>query len=170
MNCLNGFCTISARLKDYENCSNNCYVKVNMPSEREKWLKFNDGQYHLKFLFMLYADRKLERIWVKCRLNKKLGHHVKKIKNKKNINTYVPSECCAHGTFAYGNSTNPLKMHHGKCYVEKFEEQVKDKVKQLFKFTKSKRRAYRMYWKESWKHQENTIPVLKSLKTPRIEK
>lgn len=78
-------------------------------------------------------------------IEQKVRTSCKKIKNKKNINTYVPSECCAHSTFAYGNSTNPLKMHHGKCYVEKFEEQVKDKVKQLFKFTKSKRRAYRMY-------------------------
>ena len=27
-----------------------------MPNEKEKWLKFHDGQYQLKVPFMLYAD------------------------------------------------------------------------------------------------------------------
>ena len=31
-------------------------MKVKMFSEREKWLKFNDDQYHFKVSFMLYAD------------------------------------------------------------------------------------------------------------------
>ena len=53
MNCLNGFCTESARGKHYGYCSSNGHVKVNMPTEKEKWLKFHDGQYHFKVPFML---------------------------------------------------------------------------------------------------------------------
>ena len=56
MNCLNGFWTESARDKHYEYCSSNGHVKVRMPSEKEKWLKFHDGQYQFKVPFMLYAD------------------------------------------------------------------------------------------------------------------
>ena len=34
-----------SRDKHYENCSSNGHVKVKMPTEKEKWLKFHDGQY-----------------------------------------------------------------------------------------------------------------------------
>ena len=43
MNCLNGFRTESARDKHCEYCSSNGHVKVKMPSEKGKWLKFHDG-------------------------------------------------------------------------------------------------------------------------------
>ena len=56
MNCLNGFRTSSARNKHYEYCSSNGHVKVKMPTDKEKWLKFHDGQYQFKVPFMLYAD------------------------------------------------------------------------------------------------------------------
>ena len=56
MNCLNSFYTESARDKHYGNCSNNGHVKINMPTEKEKWLKFHDGQYHSKVPFMLHAE------------------------------------------------------------------------------------------------------------------
>ena len=60
MNCLNGFRTGSARDKHYVYCSTNGHVKVKMATEKEKWLKFHDGQYQFKVPFMLYAD--FERI------------------------------------------------------------------------------------------------------------
>ena len=56
MNCLNVFGKALARDKHYEYCSSNGHVKVNMPTEKEKWLKFHDGQYQFKVPFMLYAD------------------------------------------------------------------------------------------------------------------
>ena len=55
MNCLNGFPTESTRDKHYEYYSS-AHVKVKMPTEKEKWLKFHDGQYQFKVPFMLYAD------------------------------------------------------------------------------------------------------------------
>ena len=42
MNHLNGFQRDSARDKHYEYCSNNGHVNVKMPTEKEKWLKFNN--------------------------------------------------------------------------------------------------------------------------------
>ena len=56
MNCLNGFRTVSARDKRYEYCSSNGHVKVNMLNQKEKWLRFHNGQYQLKVPFMLYVD------------------------------------------------------------------------------------------------------------------
>ena len=56
MNCFKGFRTASARDKRYEYRSSSSHVKVKMPSEKEKWLKFHDAQCHLKVPFMLYAD------------------------------------------------------------------------------------------------------------------
>ena len=43
MNHLNGFWTVSSRDKQEEDCSNNGYIQVKVPSDKEKWLKFDDG-------------------------------------------------------------------------------------------------------------------------------
>ena len=61
MNCLNGFRTEPARDKHYEYCSSNGHVKVNMTTEKEKWLKFHDGKYQFMAPFMLYADFKTSK-------------------------------------------------------------------------------------------------------------
>ena len=55
MNCLNGFRTLSSKDKHYEYYSSNGHVKIKIPSEKEKWLKFHNGQYQFKVPFMLYA-------------------------------------------------------------------------------------------------------------------
>ena len=52
-NCLNVFWTESARDKHYEYCSSNDHVKVKMPTEKGKRLKFHNGQYQFKIPFML---------------------------------------------------------------------------------------------------------------------
>ena len=56
MNCINGFRTEPVRDKHYEYRSSNGHVKVKMPTGKEKWLKFHDGQYQFKVPFMLHAD------------------------------------------------------------------------------------------------------------------
>ena len=43
-NCLNSFFTASTRQKHHEYCSSSGHVKVKMPFEKEKWLKFHDNQ------------------------------------------------------------------------------------------------------------------------------
>ena len=42
--------------KHYEYCSSNGHVKVTMPTEKEKCLKFHEGQHQLTVPFMLYGD------------------------------------------------------------------------------------------------------------------
>ena len=132
MNCLNGFRTESARDKHYECCSSNGHVKVKMPSEKEKWLKFHDGQYQ----FMLYADFESIVKPVDEQYSEKMNTMKAERKGKtpytENINTHVPSGWCVHNTFAYGDVPDPLKIFRDKYCVEKFVEYIEEEVKWLY--------------------------------------
>ena len=142
MNCLTGFRTESARDKHYEYCSSNGHVKVKMPTKKEKWLKFRDGQYQFKVPFMLYAD--FESIlkpvdeWYMDKMNTMKAERKGNASYTEKINTHVP---CVHSTFAYGevHSTfaygevpDLLKMYRSKDCVGKFVEYIEEKAKQLY--------------------------------------
>ena len=133
MNCLNGFRTESARDKHYEYCSSNGHVKVKMPTEKEKWLKFHDGQYQFKVPFMLYADFESILKPVDERYRDKMNTMKAERKGKapytEKIDTHVPSGWCVHRTFAYGDVPDPLKMYRGKDCVKKFVEHIAEEVK-----------------------------------------
>ena len=136
MNCLNGFWTESARDKHYEYCSSNGHVKVSMPPEEEKWIKFYDDQYQFKVPFMLYAD--FESILkpvderYRDRMNRMKTERKGKASYTEKISKHIPSGWCVHITFAYGGVPDPLKMYRGKDYVEKFVEYVEEEVKRLY--------------------------------------
>ena len=103
-----------------------------MPSEKEKWLKFHDGQCQFKVPFMLYAD--FESILkpaderYRDKMNTANAGGKGKAPYTEKINTYVPSEWCIYSTFAYGDVPNPLKMYRGKDCVEKFVEYIEEEV------------------------------------------
>ena len=136
MNCLNGFHTGSARDKHYEYCSSNGHVKVKMSSEKEKWLKFHDGQCQLKVPFMLYTDFESILKPVDERYKEKMNTMKAERKGKapytEKINTHVLSGWCVYSTFAYGDVPNLLKMYRGKNCVEKFVEYIEEEVKRLY--------------------------------------
>ena len=136
LNCLISFCTESARDKHYGYCSNNGHVKVNMPNETEKWLKFHDGQYQFKIPFMLYAEFESILKPVKERYRDKMNKMKAEGKGKapytEKINTHVLSGWCVHSTFAYEDVPVPLKMHQGKDCVEKLLEYIEEEVKRLY--------------------------------------
>ena len=120
MNCLNGFWTEAARDKHYEYCSSNGHVKLKMPTEKEKWLKFHDGQYQFMLPCMLYAD--LESILKPVeRYRDKMNTMKAERKGKAPYTeTNVPSGWCVHSTFAYGDVPDPLKIYQSKDCVKKF--------------------------------------------------
>ena len=136
MNCLNGFRTESARDKHYEYCSSNGHVKVKMSTEKEKWLKFHDGQYQFMLPFILYAD--FEGIFkpvdepYRDKMNTMKTERKVKASYTEKTNTHVPSGWCVHSTFAYGDVPNPLKMYRGKDCVEKFVEYIEEEVRRLY--------------------------------------
>ena len=98
MNYLNGFWTGSARDKLYEYCSSNGFVKVKIPTEKEKWLTFHDEQYQFKVPYMLYAD--LESISkpvderYKDRMNTMKTERKGKASYTEKIDTHLPSGWC----------------------------------------------------------------------------
>ena len=136
MNCLNGFRKASARDKHYEYCSSNGHVKVNMPTEKEKWLKFHDGQYLFMLPFMLYAE--FESILKP--VDERYGDRMNTMKDERKgkapytekINIHVPSGWCIHSTFAYGDVPDPFKMDRGKDCVEKFVQYIEEEVKRQY--------------------------------------
>ena len=136
INCLNGFRTASARDKHYEYCSSNGHVKVNMPIEEEKWLKFHDGQYQVKVPFMLYVD--FESILKPVDERYRGEMNTTKADRKggelytEKMSKHVPSGWCVHSTFAYGDVPDPLKMYRGKVCVEKFVEYIEEEVRRLY--------------------------------------
>ena len=93
-----------------------------MPTEKEKRLKFHDGQYQFMLPFMLYADFECILKPVDERNRDKMNRMNTKRKGKapytEKINTHVPSGWCVHNTFAYGDVSDPLKMYRGKDCVE----------------------------------------------------
>ena len=136
MNCLNRFRKASARDKHFEYRGSNGHVKVNMPTEKEKWLKFHDGQYQFKVPFMLYAD--FESILkpvderYRDRMNTTKTQRKGKAPYTEKINTHVPSGWCVHSTFAYGDVPDPLKMYRGKECVERSVEYIEEEVNLLY--------------------------------------
>ena len=134
MNCLNGFRTESARDKHYEYCSSNGYVKVKMSTEKEKWLKFHDGQYQFMVPFMLHVDfesilKSVDERY-KNKVNRMKAGRKGKASYTEKINTHLPSGWCVHNSFAYGDVSDPLKMYRD-C-VERFVEYIEEGVKRFY--------------------------------------
>ena len=132
MNCLNDFRAEAARDKHYKYCSNNGHVKVKMPTEKEEWLKFHDGQYQFKVPFVLYADFDSILKPVNERYRDKMNTMKTERKGKapytEKINIHVPSGWYVHSTFAYGDVPDPLKMYRCKNCMEKFVEYIEEEV------------------------------------------
>ena len=136
MNCLNRFRTESVRDKHYEYYSSNGHVKVNMPTEEKKWLRFHDEQNQFKVPYTLYGDFESILKPVDERYRDKMNTMKTGRKGKasytEKINTHGPSEWCVHSTFAYGDVPNPLKMYRSKDCVEKFVAYTEEEVKRLY--------------------------------------
>ena len=91
-----------------------------MHTEKENWLKFHDGQYQFKVLFMLYAD--FESIlkpvdeWYRDKMNRMKAGRKGKAPYTEKINRHVRSGWCVHSTFAYEDVPDPLKTYRSKEY------------------------------------------------------
>ena len=89
-----------------------------MPNEKEKRLKFHDGQYQFKFPFMLYINFEgfLKPVdgRYRDRMNTIKTEGKGKTLHTENINTHLPSGWCVHSTFAYGDVSDPLKCTEGR--------------------------------------------------------
>ena len=177
-NCLNGFRTASARDKHYEYCSSSGHIRVNMPTEEQKWLKFHNGQYQFKVPFMLYVDFESilkpadERYRDKMNTVKAGTKGTKsKAQYTEKINTHVLPGWCVHSTFAYGDVANPLKMYRGKDCEEKFVEYIEQKVKRLYTlFPQQAMTGLTDILKENTRQQKSVTFASKNSMTQRIKR
>ena len=90
-----------------------------MPTEKEKWLKFHDGQYQFKAPFILHDD--FESIlkpvdeWYRVKMNTMETDRKGKAPYTEKMNIHTP-----------------LKMYQGKFCVKKFVEYREEEVKWLY--------------------------------------
>ena len=99
-----------------------------MPTKKEQWLEFHDGQYQFKVPFMLYADFESKPVDERCRdkMNTMKTERKGKAPYTEKINTHVPSGWSVYSNFAYGDVSDPLKMYRGKDCVVKFVEYIEE--------------------------------------------
>ena len=82
-----------------------------MPTEKEKWLKFHNGQHQFKVPFTLYAhfESILKSVdeWQREKMNAMKLKRKGKASYTEKINTHAPSGWCVYSTFAYGDASDP---------------------------------------------------------------
>ena len=117
INCLQGFHSEESRDKHYDYCKDHDAVKIKMPSEKDKWFKYQDGQKQFKVPFIMYAD--FESI-------------LESIQHRKHINHHTPSGWCVYSKFAYGDIEDPLISYRGRDCVERFVNHIEKEAKRLY--------------------------------------
>ena len=124
-NCLNGFKTQESRDVHYKYCAYNEPVKIEMP-KGNAIVKYSNGQHQFKVPFIMYADFEsiLEPIQG-ARNNPNLP-------STRGINSHVPSGCCLHTKFAYGEVKNPTTQYRDVDCVERFCEKIISEAKRLY--------------------------------------
>ncbi|XP_057310676.1 uncharacterized protein LOC130648652 [Hydractinia symbiolongicarpus] len=91
-----------------------------MPSEKEKWLYYQDGHCQFKKPFVIYAE--FESLLIP----------VKNARDTKTLNKHVPCGWATYSTFAYGEVPDPLTVFRGKECVTRFVDHLEDEVKRLY--------------------------------------
>ena len=102
MSCLQGCKEESSRDEHVGYCKNNESVRIEMP-HKNPIIKYSDGQFQFKVLFIIYADFEsiLEPI-------QGPGNNPS-ISSTRGVNIHTPSGWCFYFKFAYGKSQIPLR-------------------------------------------------------------
>ena len=98
-NCLNGFTSEATRDEHYTYCNSKDSVRVEMPT-RNPIVKYSDGQYQFKVLFVIYADFKSILILVSGAANNP------EMSSTRGINVHTPSGWCMYSKFTYGSGVD----------------------------------------------------------------
>ena len=101
INCLQGFNEKKSRDEHLGYCRDNEAVRIEMPNKKPI-VKYSDGQYQFKVLFIMYADFEsiLEPI--------QGASNNPNIFSTRGVIIHRPSGWCVYSHFSYGKVTNPL--------------------------------------------------------------
>ena len=86
-------------------------------------MKFRDGQYQFKVLFVMHGD--FEAILKPVKVPKPNPE----VLYTKEVNQHIPSGFCTYSKFAYGKIENPLKLYGGEDYLKVFCDHIKNEAK-----------------------------------------
>ena len=122
-NCLNGFDSEIVTDEHYEYWRNNDSVRVEMPTKGKSIVKYTDGQYQFKVLFVIYADLESIVVPVSSSANNPT----------REINIHESSGWCMNSTFSYSNIVKELQQYRGKDCISKFCEMIMLEAKRLYR-------------------------------------
>ena len=132
LNCFHSYRTENKLKKHEKVCNNHDYCYVEMPSEDNKTLKYNQGEKSMKVLFINYDDleRLLERMY-SCQNNTKKSSTTK-------INKDTPSGYSLFTNCSFDSAKNKLDCHRGKDCMEKFCQNLKEHTTKIINYEKKK--------------------------------
>ena len=177
-NFLTPFNSEKSRDEHYTYCIDHDAVKVEMPSCKEKWIKYCDGQNQFKVPLTMYADfesilKPMDERY-KEKMKAKRAKRAKRAEQRKqagksyiksyteHINQHVPSGFAVFSKFAYGDVPDPLKIYRGKDCVEEFVEHLEKEVERLYNMfpqkvmtslTEEEQRSYKDAREVSYMHE-----------------
>ena len=130
LNCFHSYRTEN-KLNVHKNVCENCnYCKIEMPSNDNNFIKYNQGEKSLKLPFVIYAD--LERILKKistCYNNPDLSSTTK-------ISQHVLSGYSIFTNCTFDKSHNKLSCYRGEDCMKRFCKDLKDHARRIIDFKK----------------------------------
>ena len=124
-NCLQRFAEESSKDEHLIYCRSNEAVRIEMPN-KDPIVKYSDGQYQFKVLFMMYADFEsiLEPV--------QGASNDPNISSTRGVNVHTPFGWCVYSKFASGDVTNPCTQYRGSDCIKKFCEHIISEAKRLY--------------------------------------
>ena len=119
LNCFHSYRTENKLNAHKKVCENNKYCKIEMPTDKNNIIKYNQGDESLKLPFIIYAD--LECILKKidtCQNNPDLSSTTK-------INQHIPSGYSIYNSCSFDKSNNKLSSYRGEDCMKRFCKDLK---------------------------------------------
>ena len=130
LNCFHSYRTENKLNVHKKVCENRNYCKIEMPSNDNNFIKYNQDEKSLKLPFVIYAD--LECILKKistCYNNPELSSTTK-------INQHVPSGYSIFTNCTFDKSYNKLSYYRGEDCMKRFCKDLRDHTTRIIDFKK----------------------------------
>ena len=133
LNCFHSYRTEN-KLNVHKNvCENRNYCKIEIPSNDNNFIKYNEGEKSVKLPFVIYADLGciLKKIST-CYNNPDLSSTTK-------ISQHIPSGYSIFTNCTFDKSYNKLSCYRGEDCMKRFGKDLKDHARRIIDFKKKKR-------------------------------
>ena len=130
LNCFHSYRTENKLNAHKKICENNEYCNIEMPSNANNLIKYNQGKKSLKLPFIIYADLEclLEKISTYCN-NPDLSSTTK-------INHHVPYGYSIYTNWSFDKSQNKLSHYRGEDCMRRFCKDLRDHATKIIDYKK----------------------------------